>query len=90
MRNEIKSHLLYYTFLILIFLLGLSLIVLFSSDKKIQLSIFVVTAFFYTCWGLLHHLIHHKLSTKIVVEYTLIASLGIIAVFFVLKAGIGL
>lgn len=62
---------------------------LFPSNRQIQMIMVVLAAFIYVIWGLLHHFLNHDLKTKIVIEYILIAGLGISAVFFLLK-GAGL
>lgn len=84
-----KKHLGYYISLLAILFLGV-LIAFNSSDKQFQLLVTVVTAFFYTVWGVLHHALNHELTAKIVIEYVLMATLGIAFVFFLLKGGFGL
>lgn len=90
MMKKENSHLGYYISLTVLLLLGFTLASLFSFDKKLQMIIVVITVLFYVVWGILHHLINHDLSIKIVVEYILIGSLGLTAVFFLLKGGLGI
>ncbi|HKC14978.1 MAG TPA: hypothetical protein VKC89_03415 [Patescibacteria group bacterium] len=86
---NLNKHFGYYVSLLAILIFGF-LIAYNSSDKQFQFLIAVLTAFFYALWGVLHHLINHELNSKIVVEYTLMATLGIGFVFFLLKGGFGL
>lgn len=84
-----KKHALYYFFLALILLLGF-LIAASSSDKQFQAETISITSLFYILWGIVHHRIHHDLTAKIVVEYTLMAALGGSIIFFILKGGFNL
>jgi hypothetical protein len=90
MSKKINEHVLYYISLIAIFALGVILIFSAAPNKQLQMLIFVIMAVFYVIWGILHHLINHELSSKIVVEYMLIATLGVAIMFFLLKGGFGI
>lgn len=85
-----KYHIGYYITLLLILCFGFFMAVLAAPHKQLQMAIVAITTFFYIAWGILHHLVNHDLSTKIVVEYVLIGSFGLAAVFFLLKGGFGL
>ena len=90
MSKKINEHILYYISLIIIFTLGIVLMFSATPNKQLQMLIFVIMAFFYVIWGVLHHLINHELSSKIVVEYILIGTLGVAIMFFLLKGGFGI
>lgn len=90
MYKKINEHVAYYISLIAIFALGAFLIYSVTPNKQLQMLIFVIMAIFYVIWGVLHHFINHELSTKIVVEYILIGTLGIGIMFFLLKGGFGI
>ncbi len=90
MTKKINEHILYYISLTAIFALGAFLIYSVSSNKQLQMLIFVLMAFFYVVWGVLHHFINHEITSKIVVEYILIATLGVAIMFFLLKGGFGI
>lgn len=90
MRKKINEHILYYISLIIIFAVGAFLISLVSPNKQLQMGIFLLIAVFYVIWGILHHFINHEISKKIVVEYILIATLGVAIMFFLLKGGFGI
>ena len=83
MKN-LKKHYLYYVLLALILLCGLLLFVSFSSQPQTQMIIVLLTSFFYVGFALFHHFLNHDLSAKVVVEYVLIAALGVSVVFFYL------
>ncbi len=84
-----RRHILYYFFLVLILLLGF-LTAASSADKQFQAETITITSLFYILWGIVHHRIHHDLTAKIVVEYTLMAALGGSIIFFILKGGFNL
>ncbi len=87
MKNS--DHLLYYTSLVGILALGLILVYSSSPDKSMQMLIVIGMSISYTFLGIVHHLLNHDLATKIVVEYVLIAMLGIAISFFIFKGGFG-
>ncbi len=88
--KEVRKHVVYYASLFAILSFGFFLASIDASDKRLQMAITVMTAFFYVSWGILHHLVNHDLTLKIVVEYILIGSLGITIVLFLLKGGLGI
>ena len=90
MFKKINEHVAYYISLIAMFALGIFLISSVTPNKQLQMLIFVIMAFFYVIWGVLHHYINHELSSKIVVEYVLIGTLGVAIMFFLLKGGYGI
>ena len=77
MKHRLKKHFWYYLSLTIILTLGLVLIVLTAYDKQLQMMVIVMTTIIYVAWSLLHHYLHHSLTVKIVIEYILIASLGL-------------
>ena len=83
-----KNHIGYYIALLVILSSGFSLAFFTSPNKQLQVIVVMITTFFYIAWGILHHLVNHDLTAKIVVEYILIGSFGLSAVFFLLKGGL--
>lgn len=81
---HIKKHKLYYLSLIATQIAGYFLIIYFNPHKNLQISMAVLTSFFYAIIGLTHHKMDHTLSTKIVLEYVLVPALGIGLMFFYL------
>jgi hypothetical protein len=88
MYQKLKKHFGYYLSLSAILLLGLALIILTGPNPKSQSLIILLTIAFYVLWGLLHHLINHELTHRIVVEYVLIGALGLSIMFFMMVGGL--
>ena len=86
----LKKHRIYYFFLIIVLLLGIFLFTLSAPNRGLEALSIVIVALSYFFIGIIHHIQNHDFSSKIVVEYALIASLGITCVIFILKVGLGL
>lgn len=86
--KKIKKHLFYYFSLLIILFLGLVLTFLAAPNIRLQGIIILMTVFFYILWGILHHLINHELTAKIMIEYVLIGALGVSILFFMIMGGI--
>lgn len=84
-RQHIQEHGRYHLGLLLFFILSIILAYFFRDDKKIEMMILVIMAGIYVLWGILHHLNTHSISTKIVIEYIAMASLGLSIALFLLK-----
>lgn len=70
----------------LVVILSLSFLLAYSStDRGFQIGVVIATTFFYVLWGIMHHLLNHDLSTKIVIEYVLIGIFGLTTIFFLLS-----
>lgn len=80
-----KKHLFYYLALLLLCVLSVVLVKELNFSKSEQLFIVVFLGFFYAIWGILHHVLHHSLRLRIVIEYIIIAMLGIAVTVFVLR-----
>lgn len=80
-----NNHLEYYISLVAILAFGFVLGILVAPNRQLQMGIVLLTTFFYVAWGILHHLLNHDLSLKIVLEYVLIGSLGLAVILFLLK-----
>ena len=87
MNEKIKEHFGYYVSLFVILALGGILTLQFSYSRQLQMLTVVITALFYVTLGIIHHSQNHDLTPKIVIEYVLIGSLGMIMVSFLLKGG---
>lgn len=88
MYEKFKKHLGYYISLVLILSLGLISILLAGPNVKMQAVIVFITVFFYVLWGMLHHLINHELTLRIMIEYVLVGVLGMSILFFTLMGGL--
>jgi hypothetical protein len=86
--KKLQKHLGYYLSLSAILILGLALILLTSPNLKLQSFVILLTVLFYILWGILHHLINHELSPRIVIEYVLIGALGLSILFFMMIGGL--
>lgn len=84
-----EKHLKYYLSLIGVIVLGLVFIVVFSPNRNLQMLSLAGLSFAYVLLGIVHHLVNHDLVLKIVVEYILIAGLGLAVTFFVFRGGFG-
>lgn len=80
MKNFIK-HVPYYTPLIGIFFAGALGFALFSYDRIFQVAISIAIALSYVIWGIIHHLVEKDLYWEVVVEYLVVASLGLVILF---------
>jgi intracellular septation protein A len=88
MYQKLQKHFGYYLSLMAILGLGLALILLTSPNIKLQSLVILLTVLFYILWGVLHHLINHELSARIVIEYILIGVLGLSILFFMMMGGL--
>ena len=79
----------YYISLIFILSLGLFSIILAAPNKNLQLILVLLTTLFYILFGMVHHLINHDLSIRVMVQYIIIGGLGVTVIFFFLKGGLG-
>lgn len=82
-----KIHWLYYLVMGLIFLGGFISIFSFGFSRQTQMLFIVAVAFFYVALGIWHHMKSHDMHVKIVIEYIIMASLGITVTYFLLQAG---
>jgi hypothetical protein len=84
-----ETHHAYYFFLTTVLLIGLAITWRLGPDKNLQMISLLVLSVSYAAIGILHHLHAHDLVGKIVIEYVLVALLGISASFFIFKGGFG-
>lgn len=84
MTYNSKKHIWYYAGLVIVLSISFLLILQTSYDKNIQMGIGLIMAFFYVGWALLHHVVHHDIHIKIVLEYVLFGVLGISILYFTL------
>lgn len=85
MKSHLKEHVIYYASLIAIQLVGVTLFFVVAPHRSLQMGVAVFTAFSYTALALIHHKVSHTLTSKIVIEYVLIAALGITLMLIYLK-----
>lgn len=79
MMQNFKKHIGYYIVFSLVQLLGLALVLLASGNRQIQLFAILATTGFYFIFAVIHHMLDHDLTAKIVIEYALVGCLGLSA-----------
>lgn len=85
MFSRLYKHSAYHISLVVILVLGFLLIFTSHSNRTFQIGVVITTTFFYVLWGILHHLMNHDLTIKIVIEYMLIGTLGLTIIMFLLS-----
>jgi hypothetical protein len=82
--KSLSRHLPHYFALFGILIAGIVAFGLFSYDRAFQMAIAVALAASYVAWGIAHHLIHGDLQFSVVVEYLVVATLGLVVIFSLL------
>ena len=82
--KKIAKDVQHYLPLLGILIIGAFGFINFSYDKMFQLAIAVSVACAYFAWGIIHHYIHRDLYISVLVEYLVIAALGVVIVFSLL------
>jgi hypothetical protein len=80
-----RKHIGYYLCQIGVITILLILISQMHENHFVQILLVISLGLFYAVWGILHHVIHHDLQLKIILEYSTIALLGISIIFLVMK-----
>lgn len=83
MKN-ISHHLPHYLTLFGILGAGILAFLLFSYDKIFQFGVSIALSAAYVAWGVVHHYMHRDLHLAVVVEYLVVAILGLVIVFSLL------
>lgn len=86
--DNMRKHIGYYISFFLILAGGVYLSLQNNGDKSLTLKFVGLFAFAYVVWGILHHMVHHSVTVRIVVEYIVVALLGVAVIFFILNGGI--
>jgi positive regulator of sigma E activity len=79
--KQITKMLPHYLPLLGIFVAAALAFSIFSYDKVFEVAIAVSVAVAYVAWGVVHHMIHKDLYPEVVIEYLVIASLGLVVLF---------
>lgn len=77
-----SKHTGHYISLALILGLGFLGLNLAYPNRILETEIIILTSIFYVIWGITHHAQNHSLNSKIVIEYILIAALGMAVLLF--------
>lgn len=78
MMKRIAKHLPHYLSLAGILIAGVVGFVVFSYERGSQIAVAIGLALAYVAWGIIHHAIHRDLHLSVVVEYVVVASLGLV------------
>jgi hypothetical protein len=79
--KKLKIYIPHYLSLFAILAAGVVGFYLFSYDRIFQAAVGVAISISYIAWGIVHHIIHEDLYPSVIVEYILVASLGLVIVF---------
>ncbi|OGM19384.1 hypothetical protein A2686_04905 [Candidatus Woesebacteria bacterium RIFCSPHIGHO2_01_FULL_38_10] len=82
--RRISKHLQHYLPLLGILSAGVFGFTVFSYDKIFQIILAISTACAYVSWGIIHHHIHKDLHLSVIIEYLVIAFLGLTIIYSVL------
>lgn len=85
MLEKFKDHRWYYVSLVTVVVFGIIGLINTAYNRQLQMIIVSVTTLFYVSLGIIHHVIDHDLTVKIVIEYILIGSLGMTLFAFLLS-----
>ena len=77
----LTRHIAHYLPLLGLLFAGVLGFIFFAYDQVFQILISVSVAVLYVAWGIVHHLIHQDLDLSVVIEYLVVASLGLVIVF---------
>lgn len=79
--KQIAKHLPHYLSLIGILVAGALAFRIFSYDRFFQMAVATAVAVSYVFWGIIHHAIRKDLYFSVIIEYIIVASLGLVIVF---------
>ena len=79
--KSMARHLPHYFVLFGLLFAGIAAFVMFSYDRIFQMIVSVAVALAYVAWGIVHHAIHRDLYFSVVIEYVVVAFLGLTIVF---------
>lgn len=83
-----REHIRHYIVIIFIFIAILSSRIFLNFEANLLLSVLYLVSFIYIAWGIIHHLLEHDLTVRIVVEYILIGTIAMLSSTLVIKGGL--
>lgn len=83
--KHIISKIPYYLPLVSMCVIGVFGFFVFSYDYLFQMAVVVALATAYVAWGIVYHYIHRDLSSSVILEYIMIATIGAVAILTVLS-----
>lgn len=81
-----KTAMVHYLVLLAILLGGVFAFYSVRGNPTLQLTIGIITSIAYIFWGIIHHVLHHNLHKKIVVEYLLIGAIAIVLLATIVRS----
>ncbi|HSX08925.1 MAG TPA: hypothetical protein VLF93_02120 [Candidatus Saccharimonadales bacterium] len=78
----LQKHFWHYLVYFLIFGIGFLLVLSERGNGTIQALYLVLIGMAYFAWAMVHHYVHHELTSRIIIEYVLIVILGIVLSLF--------
>lgn len=75
-----SKHIPHYLSLIVVLAVGVLAFSVFSYSKMLQAAVSISVAGAYIVWGVVHHSLHKDFHLSVVVEYVILAMLGLIIV----------
>lgn len=84
LSKDLLKHIQHYLPLMGIIGAGIIGFYIFSYDRLFQFFIAIAVSLSYVTWGVVHHYIHQDFHLSILIEYLVIAILGIVVIFSVL------
>ncbi len=82
--RKASRHIQHYLPLLGILLAGAFGVYYFSYDRAFQAAITSAVAAGYVVWGVIHHYLHRDLHLSVIIEYIVVATLGLVIVFSLL------
>ena len=79
--KKIIKDIRHYTSLFLVFAVGLGAFLSLSYNRFFQILIVIFMAIAYVVWGVVHHKMHKDYDLSVLVEYLVMAILGLVIVF---------
>ena len=80
MMKRIAKYLPHYLSLAGILIAGVAGFLVFSYERAFQIAVDIGLALAYVAWGIIHHAIHRDLHLSVVIEYIVVASLGLVVI----------
>jgi len=79
MKPYIRSHIKYYAIHGILQFIGFLVLLSLGNNRTLQIAVICTSSIGYVTWSILHHYQQHSLSTKIVLEYVVFGTFGIVA-----------
>lgn len=78
-KENLLKHMKYYIALVTMQILGFFTLLSLSGNKEFQITTIILSGIGYITWAIIHQYLEHSLTPKIMVEYILFGTFGIVA-----------